>query len=87
MVFGSEGGKRTNMFSVCSHCVLLGSSFLWLCIKRACAFWLCLGVATFLATWFLMVVLFIVLLHVLAWALLHEHMVLNVASHCYGTIS
>jgi hypothetical protein len=37
-----------------------------------------LGVATFLATCFLMVVLFIELLHGLAWALLHEQIVFKV---------
>jgi len=68
----AEGGSRTNRFSTCSQCALLGSSFLWLSITHACVFRLCFGVATLFATCFFMVVLFIALLHGLASALLHE---------------
>ncbi len=67
----AEGGRRTNRFSPCSHCVLLGSFFLWLYFKQVCVSWLCFGVATFIATDFFMVVLVVSLLHGLAWVLLH----------------
>lgn len=40
---------------------------------------MCLGVATFAATRLLTVVLFIALLHSLAWALLHERIVFEVS--------
>ena len=62
----AEGGRRTNRFSTCSQCVLLGSSCLWLSIKYSCISWLCFGVATSVATCFFMVVLVASLLHGLA---------------------
>jgi hypothetical protein len=70
-LMGAEGGRRTNRFSAFSQCVLLGSSFLRLYIKHSCAFWLCFGAATFVATYYLMVVFIISLLHGNAFALLH----------------
>jgi hypothetical protein len=61
-----------NKFSTYSHCVLLDSSFLWLSIKHSCAFWLCLGIATFVAT--------CVFMDVFVVSLLQEYLVFK--AHC-----
>jgi len=71
----AEGGRRTNRVSLCFHCVLLGSSFLWLSVKHTRVLWLCFGVATCVATCLLMGALVASLLHGLAWASLHERIV------------
>src|SRR6266571_4417866 len=78
--YGAEYGTRTNRFSLCSHCVWLGSSFLWLSIRYSCVSWVCFGVATFVATCVFMDVLVVSLLHGLICALLHEYLVFK--AHC-----
>ncbi len=77
----SEGGRRTNRVSMCSHCVLLGSSCLWLSIRYSCVSWVYFDVATSVATCFLTVVLVDSLLPSLSYSLLHRCRVSIVAVH------
>jgi hypothetical protein len=83
----AEGGSRTNRFYKFSRCLLLSSSFLWLCIKYSCVCWLCFGVATFVASCYLKVEFIISLLHGIAWVLLHEHIIFTVKIACGGKLN